>query len=164
MQTLDTTNKEQMLAYELIANTNSSFFLTGRAGTGKTTFLNNIQKMVNKQFVTLAPTGVAAILAGGDTIHSFFGLPLEVCTPGTYGKLSEARILTIIHTDTIIIDEVSMLRCDLVDAIDYTLCKTMRNTLPFGGKQVIFVGDVFRLPPIVKQGPEHDLLKDTYNT
>ena len=164
MQTLDTTNKEQMLAYELIANTNSSFFLTGRAGTGKTTFLNNIQKMVNKQFVTLAPTGVAAILACGDTIHSFFGFPLEVCAPGTYGKLSEARILTIIHTDTIIIDEVSMLRCDLVDAIDYTLRKTMRNTLPFGGKQVIFVGDVFQLPPIVKQGPEHDLLKDIYNT
>lgn len=130
MQTLDTTNKEQMLAYELIANTNSSFFLTGRAGTGKTTFLNNIQKMVNKQFVTLAPTGVAAILAGGDTIHSFFGFPLEVCAPSTYGKLSEARILTIIHTDTIIIDEVSMLRCDLIDAIDYTLRKTMRNTLP----------------------------------
>ena len=164
MQTLDTTNKAQMLAYELIANTNSSFFLTGRAGTGKTTFLNNIQKMVNKQFVTLAPTGVAAILAGGDTIHSFFGFPLEVCAPGTYGKLNEARILTIIHTDTIIIDEVSMLRCDLVDAIDYTMRKTMRNTLPFGGKQVIFVGDVFQLPPIVKQGPEHDLLKDIYNT
>lgn len=162
--TLDTTNKEQMLAFELIANTNSSFFLTGRAGTGKTTFLNNVQKIVKKQFVTLAPTGVAAILAGGDTIHSFFGFPLEVCGPGTCGKLNEARILTIIHADTIIIDEVSMLRCDLVDAIDYTLRKTMRSTLPFGGKQIIFVGDVFQLPPIVKAGAEFDLLKDIYNT
>ena len=80
--TLDTTNRQQMLAYELIANTNSSFFLTGRAGSGKTTFLNNVQKMVkDKQFLPLAPTGVAAILAGGATIHSFFGLPMQVCTP-----------------------------------------------------------------------------------
>ena len=78
---IDTQNQQQVLAYELIANTNSSFFLTGRAGTGKTTFLRNVQKMVDKQFITLAPTGVAAILAGGDTIHSFFGLPMEVCTP-----------------------------------------------------------------------------------
>ena len=102
---IDTQNKQQVMAFELIANTNSSFFLTGRAGTGKTTFLRNVQKMVDKQFITLAPTGVAAILAGGDTIHSFFGLPMDVCTPGTMGKMSEARILTLIHTDTIIIDE-----------------------------------------------------------
>ena len=74
---IDTQNQQQVLAYELIANTNSSFFLTGRAGTGKTTFLRNVQKMVNKQFITLAPTGVAAIQAGGETLHSFFGLPLE---------------------------------------------------------------------------------------
>ena len=70
---IDTQNHEQQLAYELVANTNSSFFLTGRAGTGKTTFLHNVQKLVGKQFITLAPTGVAAILAGGDTIHSFNG-------------------------------------------------------------------------------------------
>ena len=90
--TIDTQNKEQMLAYELIANTNSSFFLTGRAGTGKTTFLRNVQKAVGKQFITLAPTGVAAILAGGDTIHSFFGLPMEVCTPDTCGRMNKTRI------------------------------------------------------------------------
>ena len=77
---IDTQNHQQMLAYELVANTNNSFFLTGRAGTGKTTFLRNIQQVVNKQFIILAPTGIAAILAGGETIHSFFGLPLEVCT------------------------------------------------------------------------------------
>ena len=153
-----------MLAYELIANTNSSFFLTGRAGTGKTTFLRKVQKMVDKQFVTLAPTGVAAILAGGDTIHSFFGLPMDVCVPGTMGKMSEARIQTLIHTDTIIIDEVSMVRCDIIDAIDYTMRKTLRTTLPFGGKQIIFVGDMFQLPPVVKQGAEHDLMHDLYQT
>ena len=161
---IDKENKQQMLAYELIANTNSSFFLTGRAGTGKTTFLRNVQKTVDKQFITLAPTGVAAILAGGDTIHSFFGLPMDVCTPGTMGKMNEARILTLLHTDTIIIDEVSMVRCDIIDAIDYTMRKTLRSSLPFGGKQVIFVGDMFQLPPVVKQGAERDLMHDLYRT
>ena len=161
---IDQENKQQLLAYELIANTNSSFFLTGRAGTGKTTFLRKVQQMVDKQFITLAPTGVAAILAGGDTIHSFFGLPMDVCTPGTMGKMNEARILTLIHTDTIIIDEVSMVRCDIIDAIDYTMRKTLRSSLPFGGKQVIFVGDMFQLPPVVKQGAEHDLMHDLYHT
>ena len=161
---IDTQNKQQVLAYELIANTNSSFFLTGRAGTGKTTFLRNVQKIVDKQFVTLAPTGVAAILAGGDTIHSFFGLPMDACIPGTMGKMSESRILTLIHADTIIIDEVSMVRCDIIDAIDYTMRKTLRNMQPFGGKQVIFVGDMFQLPPVVKQGAEYELMHDLYNT
>ncbi|MCQ2608968.1 MAG: AAA family ATPase [Bacteroidales bacterium] len=161
---LDTQNQEQQFAYELIANTNKSFFLTGRAGTGKTTFLRNVQKMVDKQFITLAPTGVAAILAGGDTIHSFFGLPMEVCTPGTCGKLNEARILTLLHADTIIIDEVSMVRCDIVDAIDSTLRKVLRTTQPFGGKQIIFVGDMFQLPPVVRQGAERELLHDIYQT
>ncbi|MBQ6050425.1 MAG: AAA family ATPase [Bacteroidaceae bacterium] len=162
--TLDTQNKQQLLAYELIANTNSSFFLTGRAGTGKTTFLRKVQQLVDKQFITLAPTGVAAILAGGDTIHSFFGLPMDVCMPGTMGKMNEARILTLIHTDTIIIDEVSMVRCDIIDAIDYTMRKTLRSTQPFGGKQIIFVGDMFQLPPVVKQGTESDILQDLYRT
>ena len=161
---IDTQNQQQVLAYELIANTNSSFFLTGRAGTGKTTFLRKVQKMVDKQFITLAPTGVAAILAGGDTIHSFFGLPMDVCTPGTMGKMSEARIHALIHADTIIIDEVSMVRCDIIDAVDYTMRKTLRTTLPFGGKQVIFVGDMFQLPPVVKQGAEYDMMHDLYHT
>jgi len=162
--TLDKENKQQLLAYELIANTNSSFFLTGRAGTGKTTFLRKVQQMVDKQFITLAPTGVAAILAGGDTIHSFFGLPMDVCTPGTMGKMSEARIQTLLHTDTIIIDEVSMVRCDIIDAIDFTMRKTLRSMQPFGGKQVIFVGDMFQLPPVVKQGAERELMHDLYHT
>lgn len=161
---IDTQNKQQVMAYELIANTNSSFFLTGRAGTGKTTFLRNVQKTVGKQFITLAPTGVAAILAGGDTIHSFFGLPLDVCTPGTMGKMNEARILTLIHTDTIIIDEVSMVRCDIIDAIDYTMRKTLRSSLPFGGKQMVFVGDMFQLPPVSKRGVEQELMNDLYHT
>lgn len=161
---IDKDNREQLLAFELIANTNSSFFLTGRAGTGKTTFLQNVQKMVGKQFITLAPTGVAAILAGGETIHSFFGLPMEACFPGTCGKMSQTRILSLVHADTIIIDEVSMVRSDVMDGIDYTMRKTLRNNMPFGGKQMIFVGDMFQLPPVVKSGPEKELLSDIYRT
>lgn len=161
---IDLQNPQQALAYELIANTNSSFFLTGRAGTGKTTFLRNVQKIVNKQFITVAPTGIAAILAGGDTIHSFFGLPMAVCPQETCGRLNMARILTLRHVDTIIIDEVSMLRCDIVDAIDYTLRKALRTTQPFGGKQIIFVGDMFQLPPVVQKGAEFELLQDIYQT
>lgn len=99
---IDKENREQLLAYDLIAHTNSSFFLTGRAGTGKTTFLHRVQQSVPKQFITLAPTGVAAILAGGETIHSFFGLPLETCAPGTCGKMNEEKILALVHADTII--------------------------------------------------------------
>lgn len=161
---IDKDNKEQLQAFELIANTNSSFFLTGRAGTGKTTFLQKVQKMVDKNFIILAPTGVAAILAGGDTIHSFFGLPLEVCMPGTSGNMNQTRILTLRHADTIIIDEVSMVRCDIIDAIDFTMRKELRTNLPFGGKQVVFIGDMFQLPPVTKFGVEKEMLRDIYQT
>ena len=161
---IDSSNHEQQLAYELIAHTNSSFFLTGRAGTGKTTFLQNVQKMVDKNFIILAPTGIAAILAGGDTIHSFFGLPLEACFPGTCGRMNQERILSLVHADTIIIDEVSMVRSDMMDAVDYTMRKILRNNMPFGGKQMIFVGDMFQLPPVVKYSQERNLLKDIYHT
>lgn len=161
--TLDMNNIGQKLAYELIAYTNSCFFLTGRAGSGKTTFLQNIRKMVDKQFLVLAPTGIAAILAGGETIHSFFGLPLGICTPKTIGKMNYQRINVLKHTDTIIIDEVSMTRCDIIDAIDYNIRLVMRNNLPFGGKQVVFIGDMFQLPPVVKKGRELDTLREIYN-
>lgn len=161
---IDKENKQQMQAYRLITETNSCFFLTGRAGTGKTTFLHNVQQVSDKEFITLAPTGVAAMLAGGDTIHSFLGLPMEVCTPGTCGKMNELRIMTLLHVDTIIIDEVSMVRCDVIDAIDYTLRNILKSSQPFGGKQVIFVGDMFQLPPIVGRKEEREMLHDLYHT
>lgn len=161
----DPENREQQLAYDLVANTNSSFFLTGRAGTGKTTFLQNVQKVVNKKFIVLAPTGVAAILAGGETIHSFFGLPLQPCEPGTCGHINDTRVDVLKHIDGIIIDEVSMVRCDVIDAIDYTMRDVLGNNLPFGGKQMIFVGDMFQLPPVVIQGGEDEaFLMDYYGT
>lgn len=154
-------DREQELAYELIAHTNSSFFLTGRAGTGKTTFLRNVQKTVGKQFIVLAPTGIAAILAGGDTIHSFFGLPLGVCTPDTIGRMNLERISTLRHVDTVIIDEVSMVRCDIMDAIDRTMRRMLCNNRPFGGKQMVFVGDMFQLPPVALKD-ECSILRDIY--
>lgn len=88
---------------------------------------------------------------------------MQVCTPGTLGKMSQAKILTLLHADTIIIDEVSMARCDFIDAIDYTLRSVLRNNLPFGGKQMVFVGDMFQLPPVVKPA-DREVLQDIYRT
>lgn len=163
MDKIEMTNQQKQ-AFELIEKTNVSFFLTGKAGSGKTTFLKNVQKEVDKQFVILAPTGVAAILAGGETIHSFFGFPLEAMPIGSVGRISKDRFATIKRVDTIIIDEVSMVRCDIIDAIDATLRDCMHSSLPFGGKQMVFVGDLFQLEPVVKKDAELDVIRDNYNT
>ena len=117
----DSTNNEQRSAYLMIERTNNSFFLAGRAGTGKTTFLKNVQEGVQKKFVILAPTGQAAINAGGQTIHSFFGFNFGVLGPGEIGSMNRTKIGLVRNLDTIIIDEVSMVRCDIIDAIDRTL-------------------------------------------
>ena len=104
---LDETNNRQQQAYELVAHTNQSFFLTGRAGTGKTTFLKKVQEMTGKQFIVVAPTGIAAIVAGGVTIHSFFGLDLNVQGPKDLGKrIAEDKKNAIISCDTIIIESI----------------------------------------------------------
>ena len=145
----DMLNEEQVQALNLVENTNFSFFLTGRAGTGKTTFLHYIQEHVKKQFVVVAPTGVAAILAGGVTIHSFFGMPFDPITPMTEFQINFDKQVMLRRVDTIIIDEVSMVRCDLIDGIDRILRKAMHNSLPFGGKQIIFSGDLYQLEPDV---------------
>ena len=155
---------QQNQAYNLIKNTYSSFFLTGKAGSGKTTFLHRIQKEVDKNFVILAPTGVAAILAGGQTIHSFFGFPLEALPIGSVGKISPERNNIIKNADTIIIDEVSMVRCDIIDAIDATLRECMHSTAPFGGKQMVFVGDLFQLEPVLVGETDKEIIHDCYNT
>lgn len=152
-------NKEMMQAYRLLHNTNTSFFLTGRAGTGKTTFVKNAQKEIHKNFIVLAPTGVAAINAGGVTIHSFFGFEPKVLTPFDKARLNKEHYSILRSADTIIIDEVSMVRCDMIDAIDRTLQKCMKNTLPFGGKQMLFVGDMFQLEPVVVDDDRAELKK-----
>ncbi len=161
---IDTQNHELQLAFSLIAHTNSSFFLTGRAGTGKTTFLKNVQELVAKKFIVLAPTGIAAINAGGETLHSFFRFPLHALDFNDNGKITTERREIIQNTDTIIIDEVSMVRCDLIDAIDRMLKFCCTSTLPFGGKQVVFTGDLFQLEPILSTDDDKDLIMQNYST
>lgn len=162
MNDIDKNNIRQNQAFELIEGTNVSFFLTGRAGSGKTTFLRRAQEEINKNFIVLAPTGIAAINAGGETIHSFFGFPLHVLFPGTIGETNKEKVLMLRDVDTIIIDEVSMVRCDIIDAIDYNLRRITHSSLPFGGKQMVFVGDMFQLPPVVTKGEDKTLMKELY--
>lgn len=163
---LDKDNLEQQLAFEMIEKTNNSLFVTGKAGTGKTTFIKGIQEKISKNFLVLAPTGIAAMNVGGQTMHSFFGFPFEAIGPNT--DLTEIKVSfenknTLEHISTIIIDEASMVRADLVDAMDRILRSLGRTHLPFGGKQMVFVGDMFQLPPVVKEGSaDAELLHDLY--
>ena len=150
---------EQLNAYNMIAKTNQSFFLTGRAGTGKTTFLKKIQNEVPKRFIVLAPTGIAAYNAGGQTIHSFFGFDRAPQTPGEIGSMSRAARDIIKNIDAIIVDEVSMVRCDIIDAMDRTLRFFRNSYAPFGGLQMIFVGDMYQLEPITPQDQKETLQK-----
>ena len=162
---LDKDNKEQQLAYELVAKTDRCLFITGKAGTGKTTFIQRIQEEIDKNFLVLAPTGIAAIKAGGQTLHSFFGFPMEAIGPHSFIKISKENEEMLAHVDTIIVDEVSMVRCDLVDGMDRYLRLTFKNNLPFGGKQVIFVGDLYQLPPVVKRGSvDAEMLENIYGS
>lgn len=160
-QIFDRTNQEMQNAYNLIAKTNKSFFLTGRAGTGKTTFLKSIRQSVEKNFIVLAPSGVAAINAGGQTIHSFFGFDFAVQGPLSMGKMNSNKIAVAQKVDTIILDEVSMVRCDIIDAIDRMLRFCRHSSQPFGGVQMVFVGDLFQLPPVVA-GEAREVIKHLY--
>lgn len=151
------------MAERYVKATGRSVFLTGKAGTGKTTFLKYITETTAKRFVVLAPTGVAAINAGGTTIHSFFQLPLcpylpdvkdlitEYQIPEQYRSLRRERIKIIRTLDLLIIDEISMVRADLLDAVDMTLRKYRRNDRPFGGVQLLMIGDAQQLSPVVKE-------------
>lgn len=160
---IDSTNVEQQKAFDLVANTNTSLFITGKAGTGKTTFIKGIQKLIKKNFLVLAPTGIAAMNVGGQTLHSFFGLPFTAMGPKDWPKVNDDHRDLLTKVDSIIIDEASMVRCDWVDAIDRVLRYLMQNHLPFGGKQMIFVGDLFQLPPVVKSGSaDEELLCKLY--
>ncbi|MBR3566493.1 MAG: AAA family ATPase [Paludibacteraceae bacterium] len=147
-------------------DTNASFFLTGRAGTGKTTFLHYIREHVDKQFIVVAPTGIAAIVAGGVTIHSMFGMPLTPITKDTQFQINEGKWHVLKRVDTIIIDEISMVRCDIIDGIDTVLRTAMKNDLPFGGKQIIFSGDLYQLEPVVERNEKEliDFFQSEYGT
>lgn len=162
---LDKDNKEQQLAYELVAKTDRCLFITGKAGTGKTTFIQRIQKEIDKNFIVLAPTGSAALKAGGQTLHSFFGFPMEAIGPHTRMRISLENQELLRNVDTIIVDEVSMVRSDMVDGMDLYLRLLLKNNLPFGGKQVIFVGDLYQLPPVVRRGSvDAEMLENIYGS
>ena len=172
----DTQNKEFQDALNLIQYTRQSVFLTGKAGTGKSTFLRYICEHTKKKHVVLAPTGIAAINAGGSTLHSFFKLPFYPLLPDNpdfslqRGRIHEFFKCTKPHRklleelELIIIDEISMVRADIIDAVDRILRVYSRNLRePFGGKQILLVGDVFQLEPVVK-GDEREILNRFYPT
>lgn len=151
-------NKELQNAWELIEQTDTSVFLTGKAGTGKTTFLKTLKECSNKRMVVVAPTGVAAINAQGVTIHSFFQLPLTPFVPEMQLKNRfdySAEKKKIIRTiDLLIIDEISMVRADVLDAIDSVMRKFRDKRLPFGGVQLLMIGDLQQLTPVVTPSDE----------
>ena len=160
-------NKELRNAWEFAEHTGISIFLTGKAGTGKTTFLKALKEHSSKRIIVVAPTGVAAINAGGVTIHSFFQLPLSPYVPGTtfkdrydFGKEKRRIIRTL---DMLVIDEISMVRSDLLDAIDNVLRRYRDPTLPFGGVQLLMIGDLHQLTPVVTPRDE-ELLRPYYDT
>lgn len=171
---LDTDNKEWQQAIQIINYTRHSLFLTGKAGTGKSTFLRHVASNTKKKTVVLAPTGIAAINAGGVTLHSFFHLPFHPLLPTDKRydarhirdtlKYGSDRIKLLREVELIIIDEISMVRADIIDFIDKVLriyCRNHRQ--PFGGKQLLLVGDTFQLEPVIKDD-ERQLLQPFYTS
>ncbi len=163
-------NPQLQLAREFIRDTDQSVFLTGKAGTGKTTFLHALAQDAPKRMIVTAPTGVAAINAGGMTLHSFFQLPFGPFVPGGEAerqaaahRLSRQKREIIQSLDLLVIDEISMVRCDLLDAVDFVLRRQRRSNLPFGGVQLLMIGDLHQLAPVVR---DHDwaILGDFYES
>ncbi|MDD5571853.1 MAG: AAA family ATPase, partial [Bacteroidales bacterium] len=168
-------NYEFDLAYELVENTGKSLFLTGKAGTGKTTFLKYFVNKSKKKSIVVAPTGVAAINAGGVTIHSMFSLPLLGFIPSgdfvdpniavnrsgliKHFHYSKEKRNVLNELELLIIDEISMVRADMLDAVDVALQFVRKNRKPFGGVQVLFIGDMFQLPPIIKDEAKEILMR-----
>ncbi len=167
-------NKQIDLAAEFLNNTGANIFLTGRAGTGKSTFLRSSINSLHKRVVVAAPTGVAAINIGGVTLHSLFQLPFSVHLPNSSSsqrdnnkgfrfRMGKRKIALIRSIELLVIDEISMVRCDLLDAIDETLRRVRRDGRPFGGVQLLMIGDIQQLSPICHD-EEWELLREHYAT
>ena len=165
------TNQQLELAFNLLQNTGMNLFLTGKAGTGKTTFLKKLKEISRKRLIVVAPTGVAAINAGGVTIHSFFQLPFgpyissspkhENGKTDFKNKFRKEKINILRSMDLLVIDEVSMVRADLLDAISDVLRRYRDHNKPFGGVQLLLIGDLQQLSPVAKE-EEWNLLKEHY--
>ena len=165
---MEAIDKNIKLAHDLVKFTSKSVFLTGKAGTGKTTFLRNLPNITRKRMAVVAPTGVAALNAGGVTIHSFFQLPFTPYLPEGADvsfvtkdedgnavreqfRMSGNKIKLLRSLDLLVIDEISMVRSDLLDAVDSVLRHYRRSSLPFGGVQLLMIGDLYQLTPVVKE-------------
>ena len=169
-------NAQLKLAREFVLSTGKNIFLTGKAGTGKTTFLQQLKLQHTKRMIVVAPTGVAAINAGGVTIHSFFQLPFGPIIPGKlasgknpdrsregFRRFSREKINIMRSLDLLVIDEISMVRSDLLDGIDQVLRTHRDHSIPFGGVQLLMIGDLHQLAPVIKRD-EWAILKDYYST
>lgn len=161
-------NKELELAEKFVQETGCNIFLTGKAGTGKTTFLQKTAQITSKRFIVTAPTGVAAINAKGVTLHSFFQLPFSPFIPGSDSgdkrfKISKEKRNIIKNLDLLIIDEISMVRSDVLDSIDLVLRNFRNSPKPFGGVQLLMIGDLCQLSPVVKN-EELNILQNYYDS
>ena len=171
-------NQKLQFVEDLVLHTDAHIFLTGRAGTGKTTFLKSLPTKTHKRMIVVAPTGVAAINAGGQTIHSFFQLPFGPQIPegvqvtgqhsnkehaAQFQKIRGAKLKIMRTLDLLIIDEISMVRADVLDAVDAVLRRARRSSKPFGGVQVLMIGDVHQLAPVAKP-EEWEILSPYYKT
>ena len=174
-------NQKLKFVEEIVLHTDAHIFLTGKAGTGKTTFLRSLPMKTAKRMAVVAPTGVAAINAGGQTIHSFFQLPFGPQIPedarssvsrsdfraqtlaSQFQKIRKQKLQLMRALDLLIIDEISMVRADVLDAVDAVLRRARRNTRPFGGVQLLMIGDVHQLAPVAKP-EEWEILAPYYDT
>lgn len=164
-------NDKLDLAWRLVENTGANVFITGKAGTGKTTFLKRLKEESSKNIAVLAPTGIAALNAGGMTIHSFFQLSFSPYIPGIgqsggnsrFSKYSKQKIKMLRSIDTIVIDEISMVRADILDAIDAKLRRYRNASLPLGGVQLVMIGDIQQLPPVARE-EEWRMLSEHYRS
>ena len=149
-------------ALNILEKTDRNLFITGRAGTGKSTLLHLFRNTTRKKVVVLAPTGVAALNAGGQTIHSFFNFPAKFFTPQQIRKVNDRKLFRAM--EVLIIDEISMVRADMLDNIDFFLRINREKPIPFGGVQLVFFGDLFQLPPVIANPEEKQYLQEEYDS